>query len=137
MLKKLEKKSLVEQVYSQMKLMIKNGDWPIGSRIPVEVELINKFGISRNTLREAVRALAQIGLLETKQGDGTFVKSTSELNAILHKRIQNSSITEIMEVRHALERQAASLACLRRTEVDLKQMDFFGNKCQQFYDEND
>ncbi|MEH7255445.1 FCD domain-containing protein, partial [Neobacillus niacini] len=42
-----------------------------------------------------------------------------------------------MEVRHALERQAASLACLRRTEVDLKQMDFFGNKCQQFYDEND
>ncbi|MEH7253594.1 FadR/GntR family transcriptional regulator [Neobacillus niacini] len=137
MLQKLERKSLVQQVYSKIEFKIKNGDWPLGSRIPTEVELIEKFGVSRNTLREAVRSLVQVGLLETKQGDGTFVTSTSELNAILQKRIQNSTIIEIMEVRHALERQAALLACLSRTEDDVKELEHWSEKCRQFFDAND
>ncbi|MBM4764882.1 FadR/GntR family transcriptional regulator [Bacillus sp. B15-48] len=137
MIQKLKKKSLVQQVYSQIKPMIKNGDWPLGSRIPTEVELMEMFGVSRNTLREAIRSLVQVGLLDTKQGDGTFVTSTSELNGILQKRMQNSTIIEIMEVRYALERQAAFLACTRRTEDDLKKIKHYSEKCRQFFNAND
>lgn len=137
MIKKLERKSLVEQVYSQMEAKIVNGDWAVGSRIPTETELMESFGVSRNTLREAIRALVQVGLLETKQGDGTFVISASALNAALQKRMRKSDHAEIMEVRHALEREAAFLACLRRTEQDLEQMEHYGEQCRHLLEKQD
>ncbi|MBC2239115.1 FadR/GntR family transcriptional regulator [Listeria booriae] len=136
MLHKLEKKSLVEQVYSQIEEMIKSGVWEIGDRLPTEAELMEQFGVSRNTLREAIRALAHVGLLEVKQGDGTFVLTTSELNAVLQKRIQSAAVLEILEVRHALDREAVSLACLRRTEEDLTEMEKFRDLCFQYTAEN-
>ncbi|CAM4156999.1 FadR/GntR family transcriptional regulator [Listeria ivanovii] len=129
MVEKLERKSLAEQVYEQIKGEITNGTWEIGERIPKEADLMSQFGISRNTLREAIRALAHIGLLETKQGDGTFVRNDSELKAILQKRMQESSVQEILEIRHALDREAVILACTRRTEHDLQEMNKFMQLC--------
>ncbi|AQY50676.1 GntR family transcriptional regulator [Listeria weihenstephanensis FSL R9-0317] len=136
MLHKLQKKTLVEQVYDQIEDMIKNGVWEIGDRLPNEADLMEQFGVSRNTLREAIRALSHVGLLEVKQGDGTFVLSTSELNAVLQKRIKSAAVLEILEVRHALDREAVSLACLRRTEEDLLEMERFRDQCFQFTKES-
>ncbi|KGL44708.1 GntR family transcriptional regulator [Listeria newyorkensis] len=136
MLHKLQKKSLVEQVSSQIQEMIKNGVWRIGDRLPNEADLMEQFGVSRNTLREAIRALVHVGLLEVKQGDGTFVLATSELSAVLQKRIQSAAVLEILEVRHALDREAVSLACLRRTEEDLAQMAKYRDQCLQYTTEN-
>ncbi|SFI36648.1 DNA-binding transcriptional regulator, FadR family [Paenibacillus sp. UNC496MF] len=122
MLNKVTRTSLADQTYAEMERMIESGTWLLGSRIPSETALMEQLGVSRNTLREAVRAMVHVGLLETKQGDGTFVVATSELNAILRKRIRHSTVLETMEVRHALDRQAVALACLNRTDEDLAEL---------------
>ncbi|MGD3703146.1 FCD domain-containing protein, partial [Xanthomonas citri pv. citri] len=80
----------------------------------------NQFDVSRNTLREAIRVLVHAGLLQTKQGSGTYVRSKGASSFAFEKRLENSTLIEILEVRHALERESASLAAQRRTEKDLK-----------------
>lgn len=87
------------------------------------MELMDKFGVSRNTLREAIRALVHAGLLETKQGSGTLVRSTSVLGAALKRHVKKSTMMETLEVRFALEKQAAKMAAERRTEGDLAKLE--------------
>ena len=84
---------------------------------------MDKFGVSRNTLREAIRALVHAGLLETKQGSGTLVRSTSVLGAALKRHVKKSTMMETLEVRFALEKQAAKMAAERRTEGDLAKLE--------------
>ncbi|QQE73146.1 FadR family transcriptional regulator [Brevibacillus composti] len=121
-LKQPARMSLAEQVAHQMDSMIRTGKWPVGTRIPPEPELVNQLGVSRNTVREAVRALVHTGMLETRQGDGTYVSSSSDLGAALQRRCKRSNIVETLEVRSALEQEAARLAALRRTEEDVEEM---------------
>ncbi|WP_243014393.1 FadR/GntR family transcriptional regulator [Brevibacillus borstelensis] len=121
-LKQAGRMTLVEQVVAQIYSLIQSGDWPVGTRIPPEPELVNQLGVSRNTVREAVRALVHTGMLETRQGDGTYVCSSSELGAALQRRFQRSALTETLEVRSALEQDAARLAALRRTPEDVEAM---------------
>lgn len=123
MLKKTSRVTLVEQVSGQIEKLIESGQWCVGDRLPPEMELMKEFDVSRNTLREAIQALVHAGLLETKQGSGTIVKSKSSLQAALHRQVEKSSVMETLEVRLALEREAAQLAAERRTEEDLKQLD--------------
>lgn len=111
--------SLVKQVVEQLVQRIESGSWPVGGRIPPEPELVRQLGVSRNTVREAVQALIHNGLLEARQGDGTYVRSASEFEAAMQRRLQRSSVAEILEVRCALEREIARLAAIRRTAEDL------------------
>ncbi|HLR53069.1 MAG TPA: FadR/GntR family transcriptional regulator [Candidatus Avamphibacillus sp.] len=122
MFKKANRMSLVEQVVSQIEHLIESGHWSVGDRLPPEMELMKEFDVSRNTLREAIRALVHAGLLETKQGSGTIVKSTSALGVALHRQMEKSNLYETLEVRLALEREAAQLAALRRNKEDLQEM---------------
>jgi len=111
--------SLVDEVIEQLRAQIASGQWPVGQRIPPESELIDRLQVGRGTLREAVKALAHAGLLEVRQGDGTYVKTRSELAGALRRQIARSTDMHVQEVRRALEAQAALLAATRRTEEDL------------------
>ncbi len=122
MLKKTERLSLVEQVVIQIEHLIESGHWQIGDHLPAEMQLMQEFDVSRNTLREAIRALVHAGLLETKQGSGTIVKSSSAFGVALHRQVEKSSVMETLEVRLALEREAAQLAATRRDDFDLEAM---------------
>ncbi|MBT2668990.1 FadR family transcriptional regulator [Bacillus sp. ISL-4] len=126
---KTNRLSLVEQVVSQIESLIESGEWKIGTQIPPEMDLIQQFDVSRNTLREAVRSLVYAGLLVTKQGKGTFVRSASALGAAFERRIQQSSLLETLEVRHALEREGAQLAALRRDQEDIERLRFHLTAC--------
>lgn len=119
-LKQPTRLTLVDQVAAQIDALIQSGQWPVGTRIPPEPQLVEQLGVSRNTLREAVRALVHAGLLEARQGDGTYVCSASDLGAALHRRLRRSDIAETLEVRFALEQEAARLAAKRRTEADIE-----------------
>lgn len=114
---------LVDQVISQLRAQIDSGEWGIGDRIPTESELSDQLEVGRNTVREAVRALAHAGLLEIRQGAGTFVRASSELGGALRRRLERSRLRENLEVRRALEMEAARLAALRHTEQDLADID--------------
>ena len=112
---------LVDQVIDQMRHAIATGEWRVGKRIPTEPALVAALGVGRNTVREAVRALSHAGLLDVRQGDGTFVRATSELSGAVH-RLCGSELREILEVRRTLEVEGARLAATRRTEDDLAEL---------------
>lgn len=111
---------LTEQVIAQLRNQITSGEWPMGTRIPTEPELVEQLGVARNTLREAVRALANNGLLDIRQGSGTYVAATSELTGVMRRRFAGASIQDFAELRSALESQGAKMAAERRSEREMK-----------------
>lgn len=112
---------LVDQVIEQMRSAIATSEWKVGERIPTEPELVTALGVGRNTVREAVRALAHAGLLEVRQGDGTFVRATSEFSGAL-RRLVGSELREVLQVRRTLEVEGARLAARNRTEDELREL---------------
>ncbi|MET9864364.1 FadR/GntR family transcriptional regulator [Streptomyces smyrnaeus] len=114
---------LAAQVIATLRQQITSGQWPVGSRIPTEPELVEQLGVARNTVREAVRALAHNGLLDIRQGSGTYVVATSELAGVMHRRFAGADLGHVAELRSALETAGARLAARRRTDADLRQLD--------------
>ncbi|HEX4223090.1 MAG TPA: FadR/GntR family transcriptional regulator [Pseudonocardiaceae bacterium] len=112
---------LVDQVIEQMRGAISRGDWPLDQRIPPEPELVNALGVGRNTVREAVRALSHAGLLDVRQGDGTFVRATSEICGAL-RRLYGTRLREVLQVRRVLEVEGARMAAIERTETELAEL---------------
>jgi DNA-binding FadR family transcriptional regulator len=112
---------LVSQVIEQMRQAIADGDWVVDQRIPPEPELVTALGVGRNTVREAVRALAHAGLLEVRQGDGTFVRATSEISGAL-RRLCGPELREVLQTRRALEVEGARLAALNHTAAELAEL---------------
>ncbi|GAA2780187.1 FadR/GntR family transcriptional regulator [Saccharopolyspora taberi] len=113
---------LVDQVIDQLRELMASGEWPLGSRIPPEAELVTALGVGRNTVREAVRALAHSGQLEVRQGDGTFVRATSEISGAVRK-LCGDELLHVLEVRRALEVEGARLAATARTEEDVLEIE--------------
>ncbi|HWM37425.1 MAG TPA: FadR/GntR family transcriptional regulator [Streptomyces sp.] len=118
-----QRSALADQVISALRGQITSGEWPVGSRIPTEPELVDQLGVARNTVREAVRALAHNGLLDIRQGSGTYVVATSELAGVMHRRFADADPQHVAEMRAALETSGARLAALRRTKGELGQLD--------------
>ncbi|MEU8296119.1 FCD domain-containing protein [Micromonospora sp. NPDC048909] len=113
----------VRQTTAQLRERILGGEWPIGGRIPTEPQLVAALGVGRNTVREAVRALVHAGVLECRQGSGTYVVSTDELAPVVARRLTDDRMAEVIEVRRAFEVEAARLAARRRTPEDLATLD--------------
>ncbi|QJI30872.1 FadR family transcriptional regulator [Pseudomonas sp. ADAK18] len=115
----LIKRSLVDQALEQLRHRITEGKWAIGERLPTEPELSAELGISRNTVREAMRVLAFSGLIEIRQGDGSYLRSmTDPLGAM--KALSHCTLAQAQETRQILETEAIGLAALRRTDEDLQ-----------------
>jgi DNA-binding FadR family transcriptional regulator len=118
-LAEVAKSTLVETVITRLEELITSGEWPVGFRVPPEPELVRALGVSRNTVREAVRALVHAGLLDPRPGDGTYVRADSGLDAALERAARRWGALDALEVRNMLERDAARLAAQRRNELDL------------------
>ncbi len=107
--------TLTEKVIAALRSDIQNGSLKPGMMLPTEPALTQEFGVSRTVIREAVAALKAEGLLAPRQGAGVFVLTPPELNGSIFE-ISNSQISdvlEILELRMAVEIEAASLACAR------------------------
>jgi len=89
---------------------ITSGRWPINSQIPPESDLARELGVGRSTVREAVRGLAHLGMLEPAPGRGTFVRSLNPVRGLLTSFVAEHAWDDILTVRRGLEVQAASLA---------------------------
>ena len=88
--------TLSDRVIARLRQQITSGAWPVGSRIPTEPELVAQLGVARNTVREAVRALAHNGLLDIRQGSGTWVVATSELAGVMQRRFAEQRLDSFM-----------------------------------------
>ncbi|CAI8769688.1 GntR family transcriptional regulator, transcriptional repressor for pyruvate dehydrogenase complex [Pseudomonas sp. IT-196MI5] len=114
----LVKRSLVDQALDQLRLRINQGVWVVGQRLPTEPELSAELGISRNTVREAMRVLAFSGLIEIRQGDGSYLRAVIDPLDTL-KALSRCSLEQARETRYILEVEAVGLAAMRRTNEDL------------------
>ncbi len=121
-LRTARRSGLIDQVIDQLREQIAAGAWSIGSRIPTEAELAQLTGTSRNTVREAVQSLVHAGLLERRQGSGTYVVAASELAGAVSRRVAGAHEHHVLEVRRTLEVGAARLAAQRRTPEDVTRM---------------
>lgn len=115
----MDRRGLVERVVDELKSLVGAGTWVVGERIPTEAQLAAQLGVGRSTVREAVRALAHVGILEVRQGDGTRVRASDELTVVMNRRMGGVDHGHILEVRAALEAEAARLAAERRTAADV------------------
>ena len=115
----LIKRSLVDQALEQLRWRITEGKWAIGERLPTEPELSAELGISRNTVREAMRVLAFSGLIEIRQGDGSYLRSMTDPLGTM-RALSHCTLAQAQETRQILEVEAIGLAALRRTDDDLK-----------------
>ncbi|GAA2616047.1 FadR/GntR family transcriptional regulator [Actinomadura fulvescens] len=118
MLRRVPGGSAVEAVLEQLQGEVSAGAWRVGDRIPGELELASRLGVSRPAVREAIRALSHVGVLEVRRGDGTYVLSGADPRPML-RRVERASLRDVFEVQLAYDVQAARLAARRRTEGDL------------------
>lgn len=125
MIQKITSMKLYEQVVQQIKNMVLNGTYKKGDLLPSEKELIKMTGVSRITVREGLRTLAEMGIIETKKGKGSIVlidgkelmlQSEGEEGYItFRKNFELATNTRIV-----LEPEIARQAALKATEEDIK-----------------
>ncbi|WCK53730.1 FadR/GntR family transcriptional regulator [Aneurinibacillus sp. Ricciae_BoGa-3] len=113
-----QKKASVE-VANEIKRRIMNNEFTVGSRLPAERVLAEEFQTSRSTVREALRALEINGIIESKVGQGTYVKKSDFSNEDKILKIANqTSPYEIFDAMFAIEPYLATLAALNATEEE-------------------
>jgi GntR family transcriptional regulator, transcriptional repressor for pyruvate dehydrogenase complex len=121
-LRPVRSSKLCDLVIQQIQEKISLGLFAPGTKIPTEPALMAQLGVGRSTVREAVRVLVSAGLLEVRQGDGTYVLTSPSGHEPLDYRLRRATPQEIREVRRIIEVEAARLAAANRTQADLEAM---------------
>jgi|AGTN01.1.fsa_nt_gi Transcriptional regulators len=118
--------NLTEYTYKKILQSIIAGNYKPGTRLPSENELKETFNVSRNTVRTALNKLNVLGILETRQGDGSYIKKLSidmYLNTFVPAiLIHEDSLMELIQLRKAIEIASASMAAERATQEDINIM---------------
>ncbi|MET7902698.1 FadR/GntR family transcriptional regulator [Streptomyces sp. NPDC005355] len=115
------RQSLVDTVVEQLRAQLAGGEWKVGERVPTEHALAEQLQVGRNTVREAVRVLVHAGMLQSRQGEGTFVVSTTDPAEVM-RGLRRAGVRDVLELRIALEAEGARLAALRHLPADLERM---------------
>ncbi len=120
--------AVTDEAIEKIKQMIVSGRVRPGEKLPKEADLAAELGLSRSSLREAVRALSLINVLDVRQGDGTY--ATSLAPALLLEAVtfivdfhRDDTVLEFLEVRRILEPAATALAALRMPAEDLPELE--------------
>ncbi|MFF4341253.1 FadR/GntR family transcriptional regulator [Kitasatospora sp. NPDC001540] len=115
---------VTDEAIGKIKAMIVSGELQPGARLPKEADLAERLGLSRNSLREAVKALSLIRVLDVRQGDGTYVTSLSpevllETLGFLVDLHQDGTVLEFLELRRILEPAATAMAARVMPDEDV------------------
>jgi DNA-binding FadR family transcriptional regulator len=127
--------ALTDEAMDKIKAMIVAGELEPGSRLPKEEVLAGQLGLSRNSLREAVRALTAMRILVTRQGDGTYVSSLEphillETLSFAADVSQGETALQLLQVRRLLEPQATGLAAALLQPQDLRALRAVLDRCR-------
>ena len=132
---KVVKTSLSDQVSQSIKDRITSGELAVGSKLPSEAELASMFGVSRLTVRMALQKLSAQGLVETRAGDGSFVRQfdfqeyLSEVSDVL---VKPEILDDVYEFRRCIELECIRLAVENATEQDLERLQAIVNQLDGF-----
>ncbi len=120
----MERVPVTDEAIEKIKAMIVSGELGPGSKLPKEADLAERLGLSRNSLREAVKALSLIRVLDVRQGDGTYVTSLQpqlllDTLGFVVDFHQDDTVLEFLEVRRILEPAAAAMAARVMPDEDI------------------
>jgi GntR family transcriptional repressor for pyruvate dehydrogenase complex len=139
--KPIKKTSTAARVFETLYEMIVSGQYKRGQKLPAQEELARQFGVSRNTLREAMNKLYAMGLLSSHQGIGTVVESPRPegyLSALSGQFLLDSmSVREFIEARICIERTAVRLAVTRAAKHDIEDLTRILEKQARAFEKND
>jgi GntR family transcriptional regulator, transcriptional repressor for pyruvate dehydrogenase complex len=139
-IKKIVRDGVTDQVYGQLKENIKKGVWQPGEKIPSENQLVSLFGVSRASIRMAIQKMITLGLLESKVGDGTYVRASGPgayISELVSLGVKPQDQIEVMEFRKALETEALRLAAERATDEDLVELEKIHNRAREAHKKRD
>ncbi len=126
-LARVKRANIKKQVFEQLRDQIVRGAWPPGSKIPSENVLTRKLGVSRVSLREALHMLVSLGLLESRQGGGTFVKEYSGeilFNPLFPMiALDKTDILNVLEYRRIVEKGTVALVAEKAGEKEIGEME--------------
>lgn len=133
----VSKSNMSSQIADQIEQMILSMKLKAGEKLPGEIELAQRFGASRNVLREAMTALKERGLIEVKNGSGAYVlkPDADALDSVVNRLLAfgATSIYEVYEIRMALEVRACSLAAKFADEQDIERLHTLVEEMEQNY----
>ncbi|MGE5255511.1 MAG: FCD domain-containing protein [Hyphomicrobiales bacterium] len=134
-LKPIKKESVRAQVFRQLRDQVLRRNWPPGSKIPSEHELSRTMGVSRVSVREGIQRLVSLGILETRHGEGTFVRELGgkiHLNTLIPlMALDETDIFHVLEYRRIVEKGTAALAAERAGDHDVSEMEAVYQRMEQ------
>lgn len=116
------KRRVADLVLAEVTRYIESNDLPVGAKLPSERVLVDMLGVSRSSLREALRALSAMGAVTIRQGDGMYVASTRHLqptNGPLFDATEQYALRSLIETRQGIEVAAVRAAAQRASDDDL------------------
>lgn len=134
-IKPIKKKTISDQVFSQMKEMVLKGIWKPGEKLPSENVLAESFEVSRITVRQALQKMSMIGLVETRFGDGSYIKRPNlktQVNRIYPiAYLDDKDMHDVLEFRQVIEVETAAVAAEKATADDVKTLQSLFDEMKQ------
>lgn len=131
----IKTKRLYEEIVEQIKQLITDGKLKPGDRLLAERELAEQFQVSRASVREAIRTLEMLGVIDIRPGEGTFVRGTETDDIIrplaMFLAVERSSLLDMFEMRRIFETATARLAAERATEEELDHIESMLEKMRE------
>lgn len=127
MLTPIKSEKVYKIIMKQIKDIVKSGELKRGDKLPSERELALRLNVSRTSVREAIKALETLGLVESKHGGGNYIKNDFE-DILLEPlsiafMLLGSNNSEILELRKVIEPEVASMAAKNITENEIKELE--------------
>lgn len=123
----ISKKSVVDVIIDTLVTDIADGRYPPGAKLPNEYELISEFDVSRNSLREAIKIMSAMGIVEIRRGDGTYVceqTAPSALDKVVYSLLScMSSDEELIELRIILDESTLRMAIEKSTPEEVANLE--------------
>lgn len=139
MLRPVGKQRVAEEIVEQLRALILKGSYSPGDKLPPERKLAQELGVNRASLREAIKALEQMGLVKTRQGDGTRVldfMQTAGVELVSHLipvdgRPNLEILRDVLEFRRWFGREVARVAAERAVEEDVRRLEEIAGRAAQ------
>ena len=122
-MREIQRISITDAVVDSIKEMIQTQEYKEGEKLPVEAKLCEMLGVSRTSVREAIRVLQALGYVENRPGKGAFVASSHRKEITPWYDVENPQFTDFMEVRMAIETLAVRLAVERASQKDIREIE--------------
>lgn len=122
-MKEIQRISITDAVVDSIREMIESEEYKVGEKLPAEARLCEMLGVSRTSVREAIRVLQALGYVENKPGKGAFVAANHKTETTPWYDVENPQFTDFMDIRMAMETFAVRVAVKRATDKDVKKLE--------------